>query len=109
MAYLLKSMAEEATRSNPDVPLELALSLVQETAAATLRLMAEGKMNPDEVIRRVALPGGMTAIGIEALSRHVPQAWQSVFKESAEERDELGKPWCSEENRRSAFSLLGRV
>lgn len=84
MAYLLKSMAEEAARSNPDVPPELALSLVQETAAATLRLMAEANMSPDEVIRRVALPGGMTALGIEVLSRYVPQAWQAVFRESAE-------------------------
>jgi competence protein ComER len=84
LAYLLKSMAEEAARSNPDFPPELALSLVQETATATLRLMAEANMSPEEVIRRVALPGGMTALGIEVLSRHVPQAWQAVFKESAE-------------------------
>jgi competence protein ComER len=84
VAYLLESMAEEAARSNPDLPLELALSLVQETATATLRLMAEVKMNPAEVIRRVALPGGMTALGIEVLSRYVPQTWQAVFRESAE-------------------------
>ena len=84
VAYLLQSMAEEAARSNPDFPPELALSLAQETATATLRLMAEGKMNPEEVIRRVALPGGMTAHGIEVLSRYVPQAWQAVFRESAE-------------------------
>ena len=84
VAYLLKSMAEEAARSNPDFPPELALSLVQETATTTLRLMAEANMNPEEVIRRVALPGGMTALGIEILSRHVPQAWQAVFRETAE-------------------------
>jgi competence protein ComER len=84
VAYLLQSMAEEAARSNPDFPRDLALSLVQETAAATLRLLAEGNMKPEDLIRRVALPGGMTAIGIEALSRHMPQAWQTVFRESAE-------------------------
>ena len=84
VAYLLQSMAEEAARSNPDSPLELALSLVQETATATLRLMAEANMDPEEVIRRVALPGGMTALGIEALSHYVPQAWQTIFRESAE-------------------------
>ena len=84
VAYLLQSMAEEAARSNPDFPPELALSLVQETATATLRLMAEANMDPEEVIRRVALPGGMTALGIEALSHYVPQAWQTIFRESAE-------------------------
>jgi len=46
VAYLLKSMAEEAARSNADFPPELALSLVQETATTTLRLMAEANMNP---------------------------------------------------------------
>ena len=84
VAYLLESMAEEAARSNPDFPPELASCLVQETATATLRLMAEANMNPAEVIRRVALPGGMTALGIEVLSHYVPQAWQAVFRETAE-------------------------
>jgi len=84
VAYLLESMAEEAARSNPGFPPELALSLVQETASATLRLMTEARMNPEEVIRRVALPGGMTTLGIEILSRYLPQAWQAVFRESAE-------------------------
>jgi len=46
--------------------------------------MAKANMSPDEVIRRVALPGGMTALGIEVLSRYMPQAWQAVFRESAE-------------------------
>jgi len=41
-------------------------------------------MNPEEVIRRVALPGGMTARGIDVLSRYVPQAWQAIFRERAE-------------------------
>jgi len=84
MAYLLKSMAQEAARSNPDFPPELALSLVLETATATLQLMAEANMNPEEVIRRVALPSGRTALGIEVLSRCVPQAWQAIFRESTE-------------------------
>jgi len=91
VAYVLQSMAEEAARSNPDFPPELALSLVQETASATLRLMAEGNMKPEEVIQRVALPGGMTALGIEVLSRYVPEAWQAVFVESSKkEKASLG-------------------
>ncbi len=84
VAYLLQSMAEEAVRSNPELTPELARSLVEETAAATLRLMAESSMRPEEVIRRVAVPGGMTALGIEILSRYVPQAWQTVFTATAD-------------------------
>jgi competence protein ComER len=83
VAYLLASMAEEAARCNPDLPPELAFSLVRETATATLRLMGETNMNPEEVIRRVALPGGMTALGMQVLPRYVPQAWQAVFRETA--------------------------
>jgi len=91
VAYLLESMALEAARSNPDFPLDLALSLVHETATATLTLMSEAHMNPQEVIRRVALPGGMTALGIEALSHYVPQAWQAVFRGSAEREKGVGE------------------
>jgi len=84
MAYLLGSMAEEAARSNPALPPAMALDLVRETATATLQLMAQAQMSLEDVIRRVAVPGGMTALGIEILSRHVPQAWEAVFRESAE-------------------------
>lgn len=84
IAYLMQSMAEEAVRSNPELSSEMALSMIQETAAATLRLMEETKMTPQELVGRVAVPGGMTALSIEILSRHVPQAWQVIFKETAE-------------------------
>jgi len=84
IAYLLQSLATEAVAANPGFPLELAQNLVQETAAATLRLMSEGNMTAEEVIRRVAVRGGMTALGIEILSRSMPQAWQALFRETAE-------------------------
>lgn len=84
IAYLLESMAQEAVRSNPELSYEQASTLVRETASATMRLITEAKMSEEEVIRRVAVPGGMTALGIEVLSRYVPQAWQAVFRETAE-------------------------
>jgi competence protein ComER len=84
VAYLLQSMAEEAVRANPDLSLEMAQSLIQETAAATLQLMERGKMSPEEVVQRVAVPGGMTAMSLEILSRYAPQAWQTIFNETAQ-------------------------
>jgi len=84
IAFLLESMAQEAVRANPELSYELAGTLVRETASATLRLMAETKMGEEEVIRRVATPGGMTEAGIKVLSQYVPQAWQAVFRETAE-------------------------
>jgi len=82
-AYILQSMAQEAVRSNPELSPELAWKLVQETAAATTRLFSEANMTTEETIRRVAVPGGMTALAIEVLSRYVPKAWQAVFRETA--------------------------
>ena len=77
-------MAQEAVRNNPELSPELASTLVRETASATMRLMAEANMSEDEVIRRVATPGGMTELGIKILAERVPQAWQAVFRETAE-------------------------
>jgi competence protein ComER len=89
IAYLLDSMAREASRANSELPYELASTLVRETVSATLRLMAETKMSEEEVIRRVATPGGMTELGIKILSEHVPQAWQAVFRETAEKEKNM--------------------
>jgi competence protein ComER len=77
-------MAEEAVRSNAELSPELVRNLVQETASATMRLVSEANMTPEEIIRRVAIPGGKTALAIEVLSRYVPQAWRSVFRKTAE-------------------------
>jgi competence protein ComER len=83
LAYFIQSMAEEAAHNNPEISPEMALSMVQETAAATLKLMESKRMSPQDVVKRVAVPGGMTALSIEILSRHMPQAWQAIFEETA--------------------------
>jgi competence protein ComER len=87
IAYLLQSLAEEASRSNAELSSEMALGMVQETAAATLRLMEKTEMTPQDIVGRVAIPGGMTALSIEILSRSVPQAWQGIFRETAEREE----------------------
>ncbi len=84
IAYVLQSMVDEAVRSHPELPLELAKRLVQETATATMRLVTEANMSHGEIIQRVAIPGGMTALAVEILSRYLPKAWQTVFQETAE-------------------------
>jgi len=84
LAYLLQSMADEAVRNNAELSPGLARELVQETAGATMRLLSEANMTTDEIIRRVAAPGGMTALALEILSQHVPQAWQTVFRKTRE-------------------------
>ena len=91
LAYALQCMADEAVRSNPELSLELANKLVQETAIATTRLIAEAKMSGEEIVQRVAVPGGMTALAIDILSRYVPEAWQTAFRETAEREMESRK------------------
>jgi competence protein ComER len=84
LAYLLQSMADEAVHNNPELSPQLANKLVQETATATMRLMSEARMTGEEIIHRVAVHGGMTELAIEILSRYVPKAWQTAFRETAE-------------------------
>lgn len=48
------------------------------------RLLSEVNMTTEEIICRVAVSGGMTALALEILSQRVPQAWQTVFQETAE-------------------------
>jgi len=69
---------------NAELSPGLARELVQETAGATMRLLTETNMTRDEIILRVAVPGGMTALAFEILSQHVPQAWQTVFRKTGE-------------------------
>jgi len=90
LAYLLQSMADEAVRSNAELSPRLAGELVKETARATTRLFSEANMTTAEIIRRVAVPGGMTALALEILSQHMPEAWQSVFEKTRERETKVG-------------------
>jgi hypothetical protein len=45
----------------------------------------------------------MTALGIEVLSRYVPQAWQAAFRESARQEKVLGRRSCSDDTADPVF------
>ena len=77
-------MVDEAVRSNAELSPGLAREVVQGTARATTRLFSEANMTTEEIIRRVTVPGGMTALALDILSQHVPQAWQNVFRATGE-------------------------
>lgn len=80
LAYLLESLAESTVEDHPELTLDTARGLVCEMASATMRLMSETGMTPQELIQRVAVSGGNTALGIEVLSRYLPQAWSDVHR-----------------------------
>jgi pyrroline-5-carboxylate reductase len=88
LTYLLQLTAEEAVRSNSELSPDLALKLVQETASATMRLLSETNMSTAEIIRRVAVPGGMTESALGVLSQYVPRACSALFRETARRGEE---------------------
>jgi competence protein ComER len=80
LAYVFAEMARAARAVRPDLPYGLADRIVGETAAATVRLLAEGGLTPEQVVARVAVPGGNTAAALEVLQRSFPAAWVEAFR-----------------------------
>lgn len=79
LAYVLREMARAATEVQPDLPLSLAEAMVKETVLATARLLVEGGLQFDEIMARVAVPGGITAEGLRVLAERVPRAWRECL------------------------------
>lgn len=89
LAYLLFSMAEAAVRYDPSFAPEVAHTLAREMAIGTAALLAEKDMSYDELIRRVATPGGMTAKGLEILAEHLPPVWRELFAALEQRENDL--------------------
>jgi competence protein ComER len=54
--------------------------IVAEMVAATARLLGGAGMTPEQVIGRVAVPGGNTAAALVVLRRCLPAAWEEAFR-----------------------------
>ena len=81
LAWLLASMAEAATRFQPDLAPEVAATLVREMAIGTAALLADQSVTFEEIVRRVATPAGMTEAGLGVLGRHMPAIWEQLYRE----------------------------
>lgn len=79
IAYILREMAHAAADFRPDLDSAACDTLVRETLLATARLLTESGLDFDDVIRRVAVPGGITAEGLQTLSAHLPTAFARLF------------------------------
>jgi pyrroline-5-carboxylate reductase len=94
LAKVLQEMAAAATvvdpRLGPARAWELVLSTAAGTAAALKQIPAE------ELIHRVATPGGMTAAGLDVLQSTAPEMWRTVLdgmrRREAEMRQRMGLP-----------------
>ncbi|MFO7172697.1 MAG: pyrroline-5-carboxylate reductase dimerization domain-containing protein [Bacillota bacterium] len=78
LACVLREMALAASRQQPDLPPEMAAAMVRETVLATARLLEAG-MDFEAIIRRVAVPGGVTAAGLAVLEEQIPGTWEQLL------------------------------
>jgi len=94
IARVLQEMAEAARAADPALDAETAWKLAASAAAGTGELLAQ--MPPEELIARVATPGGMTEAGLDVLHRTAPAMWREVFDRmrarESETRKKMGPP-----------------
>ena len=84
---LLQDLAQAAAR-RPDGPApELAEALVRRMAGGVGRLLGGGEFSAAEVVRRVAVPGGLTVEALKAL-RAVPDLWDQILAVTARSEEE---------------------
>ncbi len=77
MAYMIGSLAKEA--ENQGIPSQLANEMAIETMHGTALLLEEQQLAFQDLIKRVATPGGCTAEGIKVLTEVMPMTIAHVF------------------------------
>ena len=78
LAACIQEICRQAVNKNPDIGSQKLSEAAVETLAATADLLRSG-LNPDELVRQAAVPGGMTEAGLQALRRYLPEMISSIF------------------------------
>ncbi|MCX5397523.1 pyrroline-5-carboxylate reductase [Streptomyces sp. NBC_00102] len=89
LAGAVRAMVDAQEERGAPLPRELAEALAAQSLHALSRLLGDGA-TLDEVVDRVAVPGGNTAAGLEAARDGLAGAWGAAFEATAE--NELLKP-----------------
>ena len=79
LAACIEEICKQAAHKAPGISTENLRQAVVETIAATAELLHSGT-DPADLIRQVAVPGGMTEAGLQALKKYLPQVISSVFE-----------------------------
>ncbi|MGW1463567.1 pyrroline-5-carboxylate reductase family protein [Streptomyces sp. NPDC002308] len=79
LAGAARAMVDAQEVRGAPLPRELAEALVTQSLHALSRLLGEGA-SLDEVVDRVAVPGGNTAAGLEAARDGLAGAWEAAFR-----------------------------
>lgn len=89
MAYMVGSLARVAHEHG--IEKEMADAMAIETMFGTSLLIRNQKLTFDELICRVATPGGCTAEGIKVLEQNLPRIIREIFKVTAAREKEVSE------------------
>ena len=79
MAYLLQKFVDAAVEET-GIPRSEALKVASNMLLGTGLLLTEGRMTPEEVQERVAVPGGITAKALHLLSRETDGVFNDLIR-----------------------------
>ncbi|MFF2081537.1 pyrroline-5-carboxylate reductase family protein [Kitasatospora sp. NPDC058162] len=89
LAAAARAMVDAQQERGAPLPRELAEQLVMQGLRAASRLVGQGA-GLDEVVQRVAVPGGNTAAALDAARDGLTAAWHAAFEATAD--NERSKP-----------------
>jgi competence protein ComER len=89
LSFMFLSLAEAAHQFHPELSQDTFRTMVLETVGATAELYRAG-LTPEEILRRVSTPGGITMDGLALLEEHLPRVWQQLMQVTIE-REEAKK------------------
>lgn len=78
LSFMLTSMAKSAERQS-QISYRLAETLIREMAIGTAKLITENGFTLDEIMERVAVPGGVTSAGLHSLDLNIHDVYDQLF------------------------------
>lgn len=88
LAVCMEELCRQASAIDPDVPIQDLIRACVETLAATGELLRTGK-TPRQLVGEVAVPGGITEGGINALRQLLPQLFAAVFSTTRQTEEQM--------------------
>lgn len=87
LSFMFLSLAEAAHRFHPEMSSYTFRTMMLETVGATAELYRAG-LTPEEILRRVSTPGGITMEGLAVLQENLPKVWQELMQVTIDREEE---------------------
>lgn len=85
LAAIVEVLADRAL-SHTKLPKNQVIDMIFGTMLGTARLALEQRISPEDLVGRVATPGGITEEGVKVLRRDLPAVADEVFRKTIEKR-----------------------